>query len=58
MMEPKQETKGFCPEFDKRLQAIVFRVRDPDCYPFYLEDPENGLYKIERTKNGKVKMSK
>ena len=45
--------------YNETLQAIVLRIVNPKgMYPCYLQDPEAGLYKIIKTRAGKLQMSK
>jgi hypothetical protein len=45
--------------YNKDLQVKVLSILDiNDMYPLYLKDPDAGMYKIIRTSNGKLQMSK
>ena len=51
--------KSFIMEFDRGLGGVVVHILDGESvYPLYWRDPEAGLYKIEKTRNGGVKMSR
>ncbi len=45
-------------EYNETLQAIVLRIVNTEgMYPCYLQDPEAGLYKIVKTRKGKLHMT-
>ncbi len=55
----KKSSKSFILQYDNQLQAMVLTILDTGgMYPCYWRDPEAGLYKITKTENEKVIMSK
>ena len=55
----KRDPKSFVWEYNKDFQAIVLRILDINgMYPLYVKDPEAGMYKIVKTSNGNLHMSK
>lgn len=57
--EFKKYHKGFILEYNPTLRGLVLKVLNPESlYPFYLEDSEAGIYKINKNKTGKVQMVK
>ena len=58
-MKENQKPKSFEVEYNETLQAIVLCILDTDTMcPFYLKDPEAGIYKIIKTSKGKLHMVK
>ena len=65
-MEGQQESDAQClrvnvvhVEYDDNLQAFVLRVEDPGIvYPVYWRDPQAGVYRIEKTRAGRIKMGR
>ena len=58
-MKKKQKPKSFELEYNETLQAMVLCILDSETMcPFYLKDPEAGLYKVVKTSQGKLHMVK
>lgn len=59
MKKKRQAPKSYVPEYNEDLQAVVFSILDTDSmYPFYVKDPEAGIYKIIKTSKGNLQMGK
>ena len=57
--QKKQQPKSFEVGFDELSSCIVLKIVDTKgMYPFLLQDPEAGVYKVIKTRSGGLQMVK
>jgi hypothetical protein len=58
-LKKQQSQKPYELGYSEELEAMVFNILDADgMFPCYLRDPEAGMYKIIKTRAGRLQMSK